>query len=283
MRPLLVYGANLIGAQSVAYIGRNIDTVVMGLRFGPVPTGIYTRAFELIMNPLNQVNAPSSKVAIPILSRLQDDQDRYDRFLLRGQKVLLVAVTPVLALVVILATPVIGLILGDQWGDAVPFLQILAIAGLFRVAAYPTYWLALSRGYTGISLRVNLAATPIYAVAVLVGSLAGPIGVAWGFVAASGATWVIALIWYSRAADAPGVALFLNAARVILSNIPAALAAYALVWWLAGFALPYVTEIAIGCAGFILAFAATALIVRPVRLDLGEVVQIARMMRRRSQ
>lgn len=279
MLPLITYGLNLLGAQVVAYFSRNIDTVVIGLRFGATPVGFYTRAFELIMNPLNQINAPSTRVAVPILSRLQDDTARYDAFLLRGQKVLLVALLPVVGLVAATAEPLIDLLLGPGWDEVVPLLQVLAVAGGLRVAAYATYWVALSRGLTRVSLYVNLSAAPVYAVFVLLGSLAGVVGVAVGFAAATLATWAISLVWYSKAAHVPGWRLFNSAGRAIMFVVPASLAAWLSVQ--SSEPLGDALSLLIGGLGFVAAYALTAVIVRPMRRDLREAYSVVHHLRSR--
>ena len=279
MRPLLTYGFHLLGAQVVAYFSRNIDTVVLGQRFGATAVGLYSRAFELVINPLNQVNAPSSKVAVPILSRLQEDSQRYNAFLLRGQKVMLMAVIPVLAAAIATAEPLIDIVLGPSWGQVAPLFQILAVAGIVRICAYATYWIALSRGATKISLYVNLIAVPVYGGCVLAGSLFGVTGVAIGFATASTITWAIGLIWYTRAAAAPGWRLLTGALRIVLAVVPATAAAWAvsLVPAISG----TITELAAGLGAFALVFSLTVLLARPVRSDFMEAVAVIRLLRSR--
>ena len=34
------------------YAGSQIDTIIVGLRFGTEPLGLYNRAFQLVMTPL---------------------------------------------------------------------------------------------------------------------------------------------------------------------------------------------------------------------------------------
>lgn len=281
MKPLILYGTHLLGGQLVAYFSRNIDTVVLGQRFGAVSTGYYSRAYELVMNPLNQINAPSSKVAIPILSKLQDEPERFDAFLLRGQRTLMALTVPFLALAIALAEPLVVVLLGAEWKPVAPFLQLLAIAAMLRAAGYATYWVALSRGFTNVSFYVNLASAPLFAACILLGSLLGPLGVAMGFVVATAGGLAISLIWYSKAAAAPGGKLFRNIVVTIIGTVPAIAAS----WAVATFPTANTPWLSLLCG--VLAFAAvfslTIVAVPLYRREARDVAAVARMIRRRAE
>lgn len=280
MMPFISYGLHLSLAQLVAYVSRNADYVILGYRFGPESTGYYNRAFDLVINPLNQINAPSSKVAVPILSRLQDDPARFDRFLLTGQRVMLMAAAPALVLGACLAYPLVEAILGARWLPAAPLVQVLALAAISRVASYATYWIALSRGATRISLYVNLVSAPILIGAVLIGSIWGAIGVAWGFAAASFVAWFISLAWYSRAVHAPGLRMLVSAVAVFSMSLLPAVGCLVTIW-----SLPSMnewTQIVVGVVVFGAIWAIQALIIPQYRGDLRTVVAAVSMAWRRG-
>ncbi|GAA1742448.1 lipopolysaccharide biosynthesis protein [Microbacterium paludicola] len=279
MRPLVSYGAHLLGAQMVAYLSRNIDTIVSGVRFGPASTGLYVRAFDLIINPLNQISAPSTRVAMPILSKLQSDEDRYNAFLVRGQKIMLIVVVPALTAAIALADPLITLVLGENWTKAIPIFQILAFAGIIRVCGYPTYWVALSRGATKISLYVNLVSTPVFVVGIILGSMLGIEGIALGFTIGTIATWVISLIWYRRAAAAPSRLLLLSALQMIAATVPATSVA----WFAVELSSRWgaIAALAIGAAAYLAVYALTVFVVKPLREDLRTALSTVKLIRKR--
>ncbi len=271
MAPLVLYGVHLLGAQLVTYATRNVDRLVIGRLFGAAELGFYNRSFELVMNPLTQISAPSSRVAIPVLAKLQDERARYDAYLLHGQRVLLAAVVPTLALIMAIAEPLIFWLLGERWAPVVPLLQILAAAGLLRMVGYPTYWVALSKGATKVSLYVNIVAAPFCIGMVLVGSLWGTVGVAFGVLGGSFVTWLISLIWYARAANAPSGKLLVGALVAIVANVPAAGAAYLVSGLvLAEGGVPL--RLVLGIGAFVAVYALTAVIFRPLRRDLQAVL-----------
>lgn len=279
MRPLVAYGANLLGAQLVAYFSRNIDTIVSGVRFGAGPTGLYSRAFDLVIRPLTQVSAPSTRVAMPILSRLQDDSPRFDAFLLRGQKIMLVVLVPVLGAAIAVAEPLVLSVLGEQWAELVPIFQVLAGAAVIRVCGYPTYWAALSRGATKVSLYVNLVSAPVFVVAIIAGSMISVVGIAVGFAFGTVATWVISLFWYRRAVDLPSWRLFTEAVRSFLGVLPATV----LTWSVVTYLIPSsgIVALGTGIGLFLVVYVLTVAVSPSLRRDYLTALDTIRLIKKR--
>ncbi len=232
MRHLILFGSNLAGTQLLGYASRNTDTIVIGATLGAGPLGLYNRAFQLLLLPLNQINGPSTRVALPVLARLQDDPPKYDRFILLGQTIMLHAVTIVLAFSCAQALPIISIALGSRWLGSAPIFQILAIAGFFEAAAYATYWVFLSKGVTRQNLYFALTTRPLLVAFVLLGSLFGVYGVAAGYALGVALIWPIGLWWISRVTDAPARAMFLAGVRAILGYAFATGVSWAAVQWI---------------------------------------------------
>lgn len=226
MGALLRYGANTVGAQLISVTGRNFDYIVIGYRFGTEVTGLYSRAFELVINTLNQINAPSTKVAVPILSRLQHDEHLHTRYLLFGQRALLFVIVPILGIGFALAAPLVEIALGPRWSGVVPFVYALAIvAAADRILGYATWWFALSKGRTDVTLKVTVVRSVVVVSGILAGSAWGPLGVAWGYALGAIVGWLADLYMYRKLAGAPSGRLLANAALVVSMNVlPIALA-----------------------------------------------------------
>ena len=74
MRSLLVFGANTFLTQVVNYLSTNIDQVLIGRVWGASVLGFYNRAFQIARLPEQQIAAPLTRLALPYLSRKQDDR-----------------------------------------------------------------------------------------------------------------------------------------------------------------------------------------------------------------
>jgi PST family polysaccharide transporter len=59
--------------------------------------GLYAKAYQLLLLPLDQINSPITAVAVPALSRLADDAERYRQAYLRILEKIAVMAMPMMA------------------------------------------------------------------------------------------------------------------------------------------------------------------------------------------
>lgn len=217
MRNLYSYAGHLVGSQLLGYASSNTDTVVIGSTIGAGPLGIYNRAFQLLMAPLSQLNAPATRVALPVLAKLQDDPHRYQAFIVRGQTILANLLLAVLLFTCSQATPIVSIVFGQRWIEIVPIFQILTVAGIFQTLGYASYWVYLSKGLSKQQFKISLVVRPILGIAVLGGCLLwGVVGVAWTYSLGIALLWPIHLWWLSRVSDAPTRAMLLTGIRPLV-------------------------------------------------------------------
>ncbi|HHW4680979.1 MAG TPA: oligosaccharide flippase family protein, partial [Xylella taiwanensis] len=219
-------------AQLLGYANRSVGQVIIGYRLGPNVLGLYNRAFQLLMMPLNQVIAPASSVALPVLSQLQDDRVRFDAFLLRGQTIMLHVIVALFAFACAQATPLIVLVLGEQWRSAVPLFQILTLAGMTQSAGYSSYWLFLARGLIRHHLLFSIVSHVLLVFCVCIGAYWGVFGVAIGYSISLALIWPLSIVWAARVTPVPGWEMFLSGVRTIAGyGFCASASMYASQWW----------------------------------------------------
>lgn len=198
MGNLISFGWHLAGAQIVGYIGNNVDSIVIGTRFGPTALGLYNRAFQLLMTPLGQLRQPTTTVALPVLSNLRSDVDASNRFVARGQSALGWTLVAGLGFIIGAAGPVTEIFLGPQWLEVEPLIRLLAAAGAFQTLAFVGYWVYLAHGLTRQLLRYTFVTVAIKVICILVGSHWGVVGVACGYAIAPALSWPISFWWLSQ-------------------------------------------------------------------------------------
>ena len=79
--PLVTTGGSIFGVQLLNYAAKNFDNVIIGQQMGPAALGQYSRAYALYLLPMQQLNGTLGRVALPVLSKLQDDGERYRRYI----------------------------------------------------------------------------------------------------------------------------------------------------------------------------------------------------------
>lgn len=280
IRPLLSFGGNMMGAQLLGYTSRNIDSVIIGATVGAAPLGIYNRAFQLLMLPLNQLNAPATRVALPVLSRLQDDKASFDTFVIRGQSILIHAIVALFAFAASQALPLMTLILGSQWTAAAPIFQILCIAGAAQACSYATYWIFLAKGLTRSNLYYALCTRPLLIGLILLGSVWGLFGIAWAYSLGLLLMWPLGLYWISRVSNAPAREMFINGVRVVCIYVLCGAASYLSTYFID---LPDPAEIGIGLVAFSGALGLVVLISRRVRSDVRGMRHSVSLLRSRNR
>lgn len=215
VRGFLSFGWRLAGSQLVTYLGNNIDTMMLGLRVGPTDLGVYNRSYQLITAPLAQIRGPLSTVAIPVLSRVQDDEPRFQRFVAQGQMVLGYSLVVGLAAVAGCTGPLVAVLLGPQWTAAVDILRLLAIAAALQLLAFVGYWVYVSKGLVGDLLHFSFVSTGIRVSFVVAGSFFGVMGVAWAMALSPLVSWPLSFWWLARSARMPVRSLVTGGFRII--------------------------------------------------------------------
>lgn len=180
IRPYLTYGGNLAGFNLLNFFSRNADNIMIGYAWGAGALGIYTKAYGLLLLPLQQVNDPMTKVMVPVLSRLQDNPKEYRNYYLKAVGYTIALTFPIVGLFLASSHFIVLILLGHNWLDAVPVFQALVPAAFISALNVTTGWVYLSRGTTGRQLKWTLFAAPLHVLAMLSGLRWGAVGVAWG-------------------------------------------------------------------------------------------------------
>lgn len=265
IKPFLRFGTGVLGTQSIAYATKNIDNIAIGAVWGAVPLGLYSRAYQLMLAPLNKINAPMTRVALPVLAKVQDDDGKFLRYLSRAQVVACYLTASVFAVIAGLAQPVVDLLFGGQWRAMAPLVAILAIGGIFRSVAQVAYWAYLARGAAGKLFRQRLLTGAITMALILAGVPWGAFGVAVACTVAALASWLIAMIHVASAVHIDARRLLRHATSVIVCvALPCGLAA----WGASLLPLPDLVRVAAGIAFSAVYFAAICALVPWIRSDV---------------
>ena len=279
VRAMVSFGWNIVAANLVGYAAKQIDTVLISFRFGTSSLGLYNRSFQLVMTPLGQVRSPLQAVALPVLSRVQQDQPRFETYVTSAQLALGYLIGIPLAILAGLAEPIVSIMLGDAWSEAAPIMRMFAIAGLLTTVSFVGYWVYLARGLGRELFRYTIVTALLKIVCITVGSFFGLVGVAVAFAVHPAIAWPISLAWLSRVTPMPQRRLYLGAGRIIAVALVAGLAAWG------GGQLVYAAGVWSQTGlGFVLGLiaASTALLIPAYRRDAGALWAFIRLMLVRS-
>lgn len=169
IRPFVTTGASIFGVQLLNYVSRNIDNVAIGQQLGSAALGQYSRAYALFLLPQQQLTAPIGRVALPVLSRLQDDAERYRRYVRGALTIIGYLSLPTYAIAAAVAHPLMLVLLGPQWDVAADVFALLALAGVAQAVGNVQGWLYISLGRAHRQLIFYVITRPIVIASFFVG------------------------------------------------------------------------------------------------------------------
>jgi PST family polysaccharide transporter len=228
MGRFLRYGGPVAATQAIGYATNNVDNLALGATWGAGPLGIYSRAYQLLLVPLEQVNTAMTNVVLSVLSKVRDDRVTFDRYLLRLQQANGYLLGTGFAVAAGLSAPLVAIIFGPGWHEVGPVYAVLAVGGIFRAYTQVVYWTFLSLGLTAQQLRLYLITRPFMIGLILAGLPWGPVGVATGHSVAFLLYWLVSLRQLAHATSLDARPLLQQALRSLLQlTAPAGLAAFA--------------------------------------------------------
>lgn len=180
----LRYGGFLTADKLLGQISIHLPTIILSRAFGAVITGGYNLALNMAVIAPARVNPILTRVLLPALARIQDDQPR-----LRQSFYKILAVTGLINFAVLLelmsvANNFVIVMFGAKWLFITPVLQILCVAGLLQTISKPANTLAMATALVDASTTLNMLRLLISIPVLWLGIVSdGIIGAAFGFLA----------------------------------------------------------------------------------------------------
>lgn len=178
IRTILGVGRNVTVFNFVNYFARNADNLLIGRFYGASQLGLYTKAYGLMMMPLQQVNAPIAAVALPALSRLKTSTESYQQFYYAATRLIAFITMPLIMFMMVLGNELVLLALGEQWIEVGPIFQVLAVAAFIQPMLNTTGWVYVSSGRTLAMAKWGLIASIALVLSFVAGLPWGTLGVA---------------------------------------------------------------------------------------------------------
>jgi len=196
IRPMLAFGGNLTGFSILNYFARSLDNVLIGKFCGGFALGLYSKAYGLLLLPLRQITGSAAAVAVPTLSRVQTDAERYRRYYLKAIAAISFVAMPGVAFLIVMADVVTDVVLGPKWAGAAWIFAALGAAALVQPVYTTAGWLHVSIGRPDRMLRWALVACPVTVLAFVIGLPFGAMGVAVSY-ATFNVLAAVPCLWYA--------------------------------------------------------------------------------------
>lgn len=163
------FGNKLAIASLSNILFTNIYPVIIGKFYPASLLGYYSRAQSFRNFPITSLSAVLNKVTYPLFAEIQNNDIRLKSANQTIMQLIMFIISPLLFLMIALASPLFELVLTSKWLPAVPYFQILCLAGLPRpISAYNLNILNI-KGKSGLRLKLNIFKRTLTIILVLAG------------------------------------------------------------------------------------------------------------------
>lgn len=159
------------------YLSENIDNLAVGKILGTFYLGIYQSAYKISTLTISEINEVINRVTFPVYSKLSDDKNR----LLNAFSKVTVTTSLVAVLfglvIFFLAEPIVLILLGPKWLQAVPIVKILSFYGILRTCFgnFSAFFISLEKqNYVATTTFIRLAVLAVILVPLI--SMYGMVG-----------------------------------------------------------------------------------------------------------
>jgi lipopolysaccharide exporter len=189
LRCVSAYSLNLTGFNIANYFTRNADYVLIGRFLGAQQLGYYTLAYRLMLFPLQNISSVIGRVMFPVLSRLDGEQERFQRAYLSAASCIAYFSFPLMLGLCALSEPFVLAVYGNNWKPVIVLLMILAPLGMLQSIGTTTGAIFQAKGHTDWMFRWGLASGLLCVLSFIV-------GLRWGIIGVSGAYAVAGVILF---------------------------------------------------------------------------------------
>ncbi len=178
LRPMVNYSLNLTGFNLVNYFSRNADDILVGRYLGAQALGYYGFAYNVMLYPLQNISHVITRVMFPVLSQIQDDDDRFRNIYVKATVTTSLVTFPMMCGLLVVAEPLVLVVLGPKWEPIVPLMMILAPVGAIQSVGALVGNIYQAKGRTDIIFRWGIFAGFVYVPSFIIGLQWGIVGVA---------------------------------------------------------------------------------------------------------
>ncbi|MEE9437604.1 MAG: lipopolysaccharide biosynthesis protein [Saprospiraceae bacterium] len=179
------FGYNILFSGILNSIFSEAYTVIIGKFFPSAQLGYYLRANSMSHLPSTSLSVLVHKVSFPLLSKIQDDDEKLTSSYRKIMQLITYVLAPTLVILAILANPLFSFLITDKWLPAVPYFQILVVnAFLYPILAF-NLEILIVKGRADLFLRAEVIKKIIIAGVLLISFQYGILGLIYGSVVVS--------------------------------------------------------------------------------------------------
>ncbi len=172
-RELSPFALPLVLQSLWTVVNEELPKVILGAFLGPYSVGVYAFARRLLDLLSQGLLSPLTNIALPAISRLQEQPEKVDQFFDTGIRMAGLIGFPAFVGFAAIAPEAVPLLFGAHWSGAVLPVQMLMMLGLLRTVDSLCGLTLLALGHSRLVLALNVAYTVLIVVALPIGAAIG--------------------------------------------------------------------------------------------------------------
>ena len=197
-KELYLFGFNLMVVGVLETIYQNSYQIFIGKFFSTASLGHFTQAKTIANFPSNNLSSVIGRVTYPIMSTIQDDNERLSEVYRRLARIIAFGVFPLMCGLAALSVPTIHALIGSKWH----FAAILMVPLSFSFMFYPIHAINMNvlqvKGKSKLYLKSEMI-KKIISIAFLVGTIPfGIVVMCYGRIVSSILTLLVNMFYTSR-------------------------------------------------------------------------------------
>lgn len=150
------FGSKMLGVGLLDCFYQNIYTLVIGKFYSKEQLGLYTRSQSLAHLPTNLYYSVVKRVSFPVLSSVQNDENRMMEIFKRIYISTAYIIFPLMFVMAGVSTPMVIVLLSEKWLPMVPLFQILCFAMMWIPMDALNLNLLTIKGRSDLFLRLEI-------------------------------------------------------------------------------------------------------------------------------
>lgn len=178
-KALVSFGFFLLLGNIIETFCRNLQGLIIGKRFSASQMGYYSQADKLDQIVSASIPQVLASVMYPVFSQYQDNLERLREIVKLDIRVLSYLIYPLLALLIIIAEPLILGLYGYKWLSSVPYFQILCCGGFFYCLNNIPYYAVAACGKSKSLFLLSFYKWTVFGILMVIGMNFGMTGIMW--------------------------------------------------------------------------------------------------------
>ena len=181
-KEMFSYSSKLLISGLIDTIYNNIYTLVIGKKFTESDLGYYTRADGYSQFPSSSITMVLSRVAFPILSSIQDDNEKLKETFRKFLCISAFIIFPLMIGLLAIADPLIRSLFTDKWAGMILLLQILCLSRMWISIHAFNLNILYVKGRSDLFLKLEIIKKVMGVIILCITIPIGVVAMCWGLV-----------------------------------------------------------------------------------------------------